>query len=127
MEEGLGKILVVDDDPDILDSIKIGIEADERFKGYQVEVSTDGEDALKKCEAGGYSAIVLDLMLPKRGGFQVLQRIKQRDKQTPVIMITGNEGMRQKDFALRCGADEYLLKPFSLQTLYDLLAKHLRR
>jgi DNA-binding response OmpR family regulator len=126
-ETGLGKILVVDDDTDILTSIKLGIEADERFKGYEVELSTDGEDAIKKCEGERYSAIVLDLMLPKRGGFMVLQKIKQRDKQTPVIIITGNEGMRHRDYAFSCGADEYLFKPFALKTLYDWLAEHLRR
>ena len=75
--------------------------------------------------------IVLDLMLPKRGGFQVLQRLKgspaMKGKRPLVCMVTGNEGMRHKTFAEQGGVDDYLQKPFAMPTLVDIVKEFIEK
>ena len=129
-QEGkLGKILLVDDEKDILDVIKIWLGANEYLKGYEVLCAEDGVRALELYQEHNPDAVVLDLMLPKKGGFLVLQRMKgsitNKGKKPYVIMITGNEGHRHKVFAQSLGVDEYLNKPFRMETLMDMLQSYL--
>jgi DNA-binding response OmpR family regulator len=121
------KILIVDDDADILATIKLAV-AD---MGLDVLTATDGLAALEVAEANDPDLVVLDLMLPKRGGFQVLQRLKgkpdMQGKRPLVCMMTGNEGMRHKEFAERHGVDDYLRKPFAIGRLVDILRGFIAR
>jgi len=121
--DDLEKVLVVDDDPDILSAMKLVLED----AGYEVIESRDGNDALEQYKIHKPKLIVLDAMLPKRSGFLVLEKIKAhtRKQDIPyVIMITGNQGRRHKEWALSLGVSEYLAKPFKLDTLTELVDKY---
>jgi DNA-binding response OmpR family regulator len=115
------KILIVDDDSDVLASMKMAL----GDLGHTVLTATDGLAALEWAEAEHPDIIVLDLMLPKRGGFQVLQKLKGSHKmigKRPLVcMITGNEGMRHKEFAERNGVDDFLRKPFAMGRLIEIV------
>jgi len=114
------KILVVDDDRDIVQTISIGLQ-DLRLT---ILAANDGLTALEIAEREDPDMLVLDLMLPKRGGFQVLQRLKgnraMKGKRPLICMVTGNEGMRHQEFAEQNGVDEYLRKPFAIANLQDI-------
>ena len=115
------KILIVDDETDILTSMKMALGE----LGHAILTATDGLAALEWAEAEDPDIIVLDLMLPKRGGFQVLQKLKGSHKMTGkrplVCMITGNEGMLHKEFAERNGVDDFLRKPFAMGRLIEIV------
>jgi len=115
------KILVADDDVDVLTTITLALEE----LGHPVLKATDGLAALDLAEKQRPDIIVLDLMLPRRGGFQVLQRLKgnasMKGKRPLVCMVTGNEGMRHKEFAERHGVDDYLRKPFAIGRLVEIV------
>jgi len=115
------KVLVVDDDADILTTMRMALEE----VGHTVLTAADGLAALARAEAEHPDIVILDLMLPKRGGFQVLQKLKGRPdmkgKRPLVCMVTGNEGMRHKEFAERHGVDDYLHKPFAIARLMEIV------
>ena len=115
------KILLVDDDRDILEAMQLSLEK----LGQEIVTATDGNAAVEYAVAKSPDVVVLDLMLPKRGGFLVLQKLKgspqAKGKKPFVIMITGNEGQRHKMFAQSLGVDEYLNKPFRMDRLVELV------
>lgn len=121
------KILVADDDADILATITMALDD----LGLQVFKASDGLTALDIAEAQHPDIVILDLMLPKRGGFQILQRLKgaptMKGKRPLVCMVTGNEGMRHKEFAERHGVDDYLRKPFAIGTLLEIVHEFIAR
>jgi DNA-binding response OmpR family regulator len=110
------RILVVDDDPEIIESMRTVLEA----KGYQVMVARDGNQGLALAEREIPDLLILDMMMPKKSGFLVLERLKGKDAKTrkmPTIMITANEGGRHRAYAEMLGVDEYIRKPFALDKL----------
>ena len=115
------KILIVDDDDDVLTTMKMALEP----VGPAILTAADGLAAIELAEANDPDIVVLDLMLPKRGGFQVLQRLKgsatMKGKRPLVCMVTGNEGMRHQKFAEQNGVDDYLRKPFAITNLVDIV------
>jgi len=115
------KVLIVDDDTDVLASMKMAVGE----LGHTILTATDGLAALEWAEAEDPDIVILDLMLPKRGGFQVLQKLKGSHKmigKRPLVcMITGNEGTRHKEFAERNGVDDFLRKPFAMARLIDIV------
>ena len=113
------KILIVDDDEDILGSIDLAM----RAEGAATEMVTDGNAAVTACDTGGPDAVVLDMMLPKRSGFLVLERLKQRDEPPVVVMITANQGKRHMAYAESLGVDAYLVKPVPLQRLVETVVR----
>ncbi|MHC4415739.1 MAG: response regulator transcription factor [Planctomycetota bacterium] len=121
------KILIVDDDEDILGSIDLAM----RAEGATTETVTDGNAAVSASHVGAPDAVVLDMMLPKRSGFLVLEQIKQQPEPPVVVMITANLGKRHMAYADSIGVDAYLVKPVPLQRLIDtvvrLLAEHEHR
>ena len=120
-DEPQKKIMLVDDDRDILDAMKLTLEP----LGQQIITATDGNAAVELAVQHNPDIVVLDLMLPKRGGFLVLQKLKgspqAKGRKPFVIMITGNEGQRHKMFAQSLGVDEYLNKPFRMDRLTELV------
>ncbi len=110
------KILIVDDDPDVLGVVDAALKAE----GAQTDRCSDGNTAVHKCETDNPQLVVLDMMLPKRSGFLVLERIKQMQKPPHVIMITANEGKRHQAYAETLGVDAYLHKPVRLERLVQL-------
>ena len=103
------RILLVDDDAEIIESLRLALEAN----GYEILVARDGNQGLALVEREDPDLVVLDMMMPKRSGFLVLERLKRkRDGQQRIIMITANEGRRHKAYAEMLGVDDYLRKPF---------------
>ena len=116
------KILVVDDDRDI----RIAMEMALKDLGPEVVSVGDGNQAVRQIEESEPDLVVLDMMLPKRSGFLVLERIK-RDRQPGqkpfVIMVTGNLGNRHKIYAERRGVDQYITKPFRMNKLLEAITE----
>lgn len=108
------KILIVDDDFEIIDSIRYALEGE----GYQVVIARDGNQGLALAERENPDLMILDMMMPKRSGFLVLEKLRRlRDTPLPVIMITGNEGSRHKAYAELLGVNDYIRKPFAMDRL----------
>jgi DNA-binding response OmpR family regulator len=110
------RILLVDDDQEIVESMRLALSA----KGYSVVVARDGNQGLVLCEKEDPDLVILDMMMPKRSGFLVLEKLR-RTRPVPlrVIMITANEGSRHKAYAEMLGVDDYIRKPFAMDKLMD--------
>ena len=111
------KILIVDDDPDILDSMELAI----RAEGAITITAADGNEAIARWRDESPEMVVLDMMLPKRSGFLVLEELMQSNDPPLVVMVTANEGKRHMVYAERLGVHAYLTKPIPLQQLIDTL------
>ena len=113
-------ILIVDDDREIIDSVRYALEGD----GHQVVVANDGNQGLVLAETENPDLMILDMMMPKRSGFLVLEKLRRvRDQPLPVIMITGNEGNRHKSYAELLGVSDYIQKPFTMDRLLNSVNK----
>ena len=111
-------ILVVDDDPDVLTTVRMAFEA----AGAKVTTANDGNKALDMAKRVDPDLIVLDMMMPKRSGFLVMESLKPKkdaDTRPFVIMITANEGKRHELYAKHLGVAEYLSKPFSMDRMLE--------
>lgn len=118
------KILLVDDDPEIIESMRYALES----RGHRVMVARDGNQGLVLCEREQPDLMVLDMMMPKRSGFLVLERLRRAQPSAMrTIMVTANEGSRHKAYAEMLGVDDYIRKPFAMDRLIEsverLLAK----
>jgi len=116
------KILIVDDEKPIVDSIKYTLYKE----GYDVVVSYDGEDALEKVRKENPDLIILDIMLPKLSGLEVC-RIIRRTSNVPIIMLTARGEDMDRVVGLELGADDYVSKPFSMRELVARIKAVLRR
>ena len=113
-------ILLVDDDPEILESMRIAIEAN----GYLVTTARDGSQGLALAERQQFDLMILDMMMPKRSGFLVLETLRQLEKRPMrIIMVTANEGNRHREYAEQLGVDEYLRKPFPMDMLIESIKR----
>ncbi len=110
------RILLVDDDREIVESMRIALEA----SGYDILVARDGNQGLVMVERDDPDLVILDMMMPKRSGFLVLEKVR-RTRPVPlrVIMITANEGSRHKAYAEMLGVDDYIRKPFAMDRLLE--------
>ena len=108
-------ILIVDDDEDIRSSYELAM----RAEGANIRIAGDGNEALAQCEDGEVDAVILDMMLPRRSGFLVLERLTAMDDPPYVVMVTANQGKRHMEYADTLGVDAYLVKPVPLQRLVD--------
>lgn len=116
------KILVVDDERAISDIIKFNLEKE----GHIVETAYDGEEGVLKAFNWEPDLVLLDIMMPKKDGFQVLKEIRAK-RSTPVIMLTAKEEEVDKVLGLELGADDYVVKPFSMRELMARVKANLRR
>src|SRR5262249_57761531 len=102
--------------PDILKAMQVAIAGG----GYRVLTAADGNRALALAECEAPAVVVVDMMMPRKSGFLVLETLKSRGAASPrVIMITGNEGGRHRAYAEMLGVDEYLRKPFAMEKLLE--------
>ena len=110
------RILIVDDDAEIVESLRYALEA----KKYTVLIARDGNQGLAMAERENPDLVILDMMMPKRSGFLVLEKLR-RTRAVPlkVIMITANEGSRHKAYAEMLGVDDYIRKPFAMERLVE--------
>jgi len=113
------KVLIVDDDEDILGSIDLAM----RAEGAVTTTATDGQSAMTACTDTAPDAVVLDMMLPRKSGFLVLERIKKQVAPPVVVMVTANLGKRHMAYAEDLGVDPYLTKPVPLQRLVDTVVR----
>ena len=117
------RILVVEDDQKVANFIQAGLEQE----GYGVDVLREGMFAGDQARAIDYDAVILDVMLPGRSGFQVLRDIRARKPSLPVIILTAKDSVDDKIAGLDSGADDYMVKPFALAELSARLRAVLRR
>lgn len=131
MEEGNGsstssvrRVLLVDDDAEIVESMRYALET----AGFQVLVARDGNEGIAMIEHQSPDVLILDMMMPKRSGFLVLEQLR-RSPTNPlrIIMITANEGSRHKQYAEMLGVDEYIRKPFPMEKLVDTVRNLLQK
>lgn len=117
------RILIIEDEP----GIALGLEEDLTYDGYHVEVACDGELGLKRGREGEFDLILLDVMLPKKDGFQVCRELRRAGVNTPVILLTAKSQEAEKVLGLRLGADDYVTKPFGSLELGARIQALLRR
>ncbi len=116
------RVLVVEDEPDLLASLVQALRED----GYAVDGAPDGEEGLYKAENYDYDAIVLDIMLPVIDGWELLRRLR-KGKKTPVVMLTARDAVRDRVRGLDTGADDYVVKPFDVSELLARVRAVIRR
>jgi len=117
------RVLLVEDEPRLAEMVRVGLVSE----GFVVEVGADGADGLWRGTAGEFDVIVLDIMLPKLNGYDVLRTLRERDVWTPVLMLTAKDGEYDQADAFDLGADDYLTKPFSFVVLTARLRALQRR
>ncbi|MGV8968352.1 MAG: response regulator transcription factor [Cellulomonas sp.] len=117
------RVLVVDDERGLVRALVRGLTAE----GFAVDVAYDGDSGLELATDTDYDAIVLDVMLPRRNGYDVVTALRERDVWTPVLMLSAKDGEHDVADGLDVGADDYLTKPFSFVVLVARLRALLRR
>jgi two-component system alkaline phosphatase synthesis response regulator PhoP len=117
------RILVIDDEPQML----LGLRDNLELEGYEVLTAADGEQGLSKALAARPDLVILDLMLPRKSGFDVCRELRARANPTPVVMLTARSQETDKVLGLELGADDYLTKPFSIAELLARVRAVLRR
>jgi two-component system alkaline phosphatase synthesis response regulator PhoP len=117
------QILLVEDDPEIVNLLKLNFDA----SLYELTMSNNGNDALRKASAKNYHLIILDIMLPGIDGIEVCKKLRERNITTPIIMLTSRSEEIDKVLALELGADDYITKPFSIRELIARTKAILRR
>jgi DNA-binding response OmpR family regulator len=120
---GQRKVLVVEDDP----SISLGLRINLQGEGYEVLVAEDGERGLELARAEAPDLIVLDVMLPKMNGLEVLQTLRREGRMMPIIILSARTGEMDKVAGLELGAEDYVAKPFSLAEMLARVRAALRR
>ena len=121
MSEEKKKILLVDDEEDLVAALSVRLEA----SGFEVLVAKDGLEALKKSRADDPDLIVLDLMLPKMDGYKVARLLKfdKRYSHIPILILTARGQDSDREMSRKVGADDYMVKPFASSELIDRLNK----
>jgi DNA-binding response OmpR family regulator len=116
------RVLVIEDEPGIVDFVRRGL----RSEGFLVESAMDGIEGERLALSEGFDAIVLDLMLPGRGGLDVLASVRRAKPSVPVIVLTARGEIEDRVAGLEAGAVDYLVKPFSMAELVARVRAHLR-
>lgn len=112
-------ILVVDDDRDLADSLRLMLERE----GHRVITATNGHEAKQSVHQNKPDLMILDMMMPRMGGYPVLEYFKDKPDAPPIIMMTANEGSRHKAYAEFLGVVDYIRKPFSMERLLEAVNK----
>ncbi len=117
------RLLLVDDEERLTAALRKGLGAD----GFAVDVASDGAEGLALASTEAYDAVVLDVMLPRLSGYEVVRRLRAADNWVPVLMLSAKDGEHDQADALDDGADDYLTKPFSYVVLLARIRALLRR
>jgi DNA-binding response OmpR family regulator len=120
---GKKRILIVEDD----ESISLGLRMNLEAEGYEVELAGDGDDGLARASSGDIDLVILDVMLPKVNGFEVVRRLRAKHATVPVIMLSARGAEMDKVMGLELGAEDYITKPFGLAELLARVKAVLRR
>jgi len=119
----MARILIVEDEP----GIALALEDDLTLEGYEVEVIRDGIAAATRAREAAFDAILLDVMLPGKDGFEVCRELRRHGIRTPILMLTARAQEAEKVLGLEAGADDYVTKPFGVRELRARIAALLRR
>jgi two-component system alkaline phosphatase synthesis response regulator PhoP len=117
------KILVIEDEP----QMRLGLRDNLELEGYEVETAADGDEGLQKAGVFSPDLVILDVMLPKKNGFDVCRDLRARSVATPIVMLTARSAETDKVLGLELGADDYVTKPFSITELLARVRAVLRR
>jgi two-component system, OmpR family, alkaline phosphatase synthesis response regulator PhoP len=117
------RILLIEDEPGLVLTLTDRLARE----GYTIESATDGEAGLERASHEPFDLLLLDLMLPRMGGFDVCRELRRRGIETPVIMLTARGAVVDKVVGLKLGADDYVTKPFEMAELLARIEAHLRR
>ena len=117
------RILIIEDDQSILSGLKLNLE----MEGYEIATAVNGQAGLEQFEEYAPDLIILDLMLPERNGFEVLEEVRNHDPDVGVLILSAREGHADKVLGLSLGADDYLSKPFELGELLARIDARFRR
>ncbi len=112
-------ILVVDDDQELSDGLRIVLEK----QGFRVIQARDGQQAKQSIYQSRPDLVILDMMMPRMGGYPVLEHFRDKPDAPPIIMITANEGSRHKAYAEYLGVIDYIRKPFAMERLLEAVHK----
>ncbi|MCC6395214.1 MAG: response regulator transcription factor [Bryobacterales bacterium] len=119
----MSRILIVEDDA----AIAVALEDDLRLEGYEVEVARDGEEATRRAREAAFDLIVLDVMLPKKDGFDVCRELRRTGVASMILLLTARTAEAEKVLGLDLGADDYMTKPYSPRELRARIRALLRR
>ena len=117
------RILVIEDEPQML----LGLRDNLELEGYEVQTAADGDEGLQKASTFQPDLVILDVMLPRKNGFDVCRELRARSITTPVVMLTARNQETDKVLGLELGADDYVTKPFSITELLARVRAVLRR
>ena len=117
------RILVIEDEPQML----LGLRDNLELEGYEVQTAADGEEGLSKAGSFNPDLVILDVMLPKKNGFDVCRELRMRSSSLPIVMLTARSAETDKVLGLELGADDYVTKPFSITELLARVRAVLRR
>lgn len=117
------RILLVEDEPSLVLTLTDRLVSE----GFEVESAVDGESGLERATGGSFDLVILDVMLPRKNGFDVCRDIRQRGLQMPILMLTAKGQVVDKVVGLKLGADDYLTKPFDMMELMARIESLLRR
>ncbi len=117
------RVLIVEDDESILGGLRLNLE----LEGYSIVVAKDGKEAVEQFEEHEPDLVILDVMLPEMNGFEVLESIRRRNPDVPVMMLSAKDTQADKIAGLKIGADDYVTKPFALPELLARINAALRR
>lgn len=120
---GKKRILIVEDD----ESISLGLRMNLEAEGYDVSVATDGDEGLARASEGAVDLVILDVMLPKMNGFEVVRQLRNKGSTVPVVMLSARGAEMDKVMGLELGAEDYITKPFGLAELLARVKAVLRR
>jgi DNA-binding response OmpR family regulator len=112
-------ILIVDDDRELVDGMRMMLDR----QGYHILIAHDGHQAKQMVYHHNPDLMILDMMMPRMGGYPVLEHFKDKPDAPPIIMITANEGSRHKAYAEYLGVIDYIRKPFALERLMEAVNK----
>jgi len=117
------RILVIEDEP----QMRLGLRDNLELEGYEVETAADGDEGLLKAGTFAPDLVILDVMLPKKNGFDVCRDLRSKSNSTPIVMLTARSAETDKVLGLELGADDYVTKPFSITELLARVRAVLRR
>jgi DNA-binding response OmpR family regulator len=123
VKAGVARVLVVEDDPSILLGLRMNLERE----GYEVGLAADGEVGLKRARDESWDLIILDVMLPRLNGYELVCSLRAEHDHTPVLMLSARTGEVDKIMGLDVGADDYMTKPFGVGELLARVRAALRR
>lgn len=117
------RVMVVDDEPAMRDALELAL----RLDGFEVELATDGRDAIRRMPRVRPDVVLLDVLMPELDGIEVCRRLRDAGDRTPVLMLTARDEVDDRVAGLEAGADDYLAKPFALPELLARVHALLRR